>query len=267
MKFIKYWVILKLEWQKFLEYRGDILVYTLSGSIIPFVALGVWLAVISSGGKTIFSQSELIIYFLLAIWVNIFISAWSAYFIGEDIKNGDFSNYLLKPFSLLEHNLANNIGEKSFKLVIASIFVLTIGYVLLGSIAIEANISAISFLLFLISLLFAATIYFFIDMCIGLATFWVHDNEFLRYFNNILRDFFSGRIIPVAFLPGIFYTIGLALPFRYILSFPIEVLLNKLDSFSLISGFSLQILWLLIFIFLYHLLYKQGIRAYQAFGS
>ncbi|MBI4036254.1 ABC-2 family transporter protein [Candidatus Daviesbacteria bacterium] len=267
MKFKKYWVILKLEWQKFLEYRGDILVYTVSGSIIPFVALGIWLAVISSGGKTIFSQSELIIYFLLAIWVNIFISAWSAYFIGEDIKNGDFSNYLLKPFSLLEHNLANNIGEKSFKLVIASIFVVIVGYILLGNMALEANISVMSFILFLVSLLFAAIIYFFIDMCIGLATFWIHDNEFLRYFNNILRDFFSGRIIPIAFLPGIFYTTALILPFRYILSFPIEVLLNKLDTLSLVSGFSIQMFWLLIFSFLYNLLYKQGIKTYQAFGS
>ncbi|MBI2600718.1 ABC-2 family transporter protein [Candidatus Daviesbacteria bacterium] len=267
MSFRKYWVCFKSEWQQFLEYRVDLLIYTLSGAVIPLVALAVWLAVSSSGANLSFSQAELVIYFLMAMWVNIFVSAWGAYFIGEDIKTGVFSRYLVKPFSLFDNNFINNISEKSFKLIIASMLMLFIGYLLSRAIPLEVNISFLSFSFFTISLFFAATIYFFMDMIIGLATFWVHDNEFLRYFSNTLRDFLSGRVIPVLFLPGWLYTISFLSPFRYVLSFPIEVLLNKLGLTDLLIGFAIQVLWAISMIFFYKLLYQKGIRLYQGFGS
>lgn len=262
-----YWVCFKSEWQHFLEYRADLLVYTLSGAVIPLVALGVWLAVLFSGASLSFSKSELVVYFLMALWVNIFVSAWAAYFIGEDIKTGAFSRYLLKPFSLLENNLVNNISEKSFKLIIASILIASIGYLLSRNMILEINITLMSFSLFLISLFFAAIIYFFIDMIIGLSTFWIHDNQFLRYLTNTLRDFLSGRVIPILFLPSPLFLLAFVSPFRYILSFPLEVLLNKLTFQDLVIGFAIQSSWLVIIFLCYRYLYEKGIKTFQGFGS
>lgn len=267
MRLRLYWVYLKAEWQKFLEYRGDIFIFTLDGIIAPLLGLAVWLS-ISDATKLPLTRSELIIYFLVVFFVNTSTSAWAAYFIADEIKRGDFSKYLIRPFGMLEQNAIQNIAEKMHKLFFILLVNLVLYFILFNSHTFSpGQISIPTLILFIITLIIAAIIYFLIDIIIGLSAFWFTDVDFLRGMHSFARDFLSGKLIPIIMLPASLSSAALFSPYRYVVSFPVEVLLNKLSFDQLIIGLSVQLCWLFILIIFYKILYAKGITLYQGYGA
>lgn len=263
-----YWVYLKAQWQMFLEYRGDIFIFTLDGIIAPLVGLAVWLSVSAGNMNLPVSSTELIFYFLMVFMVSTSTSAWAAYFISEDIRTGDFSKYLVKPFGMAADYAIRNIAEKIHKLtfiVLINIFLLLFFY---NSFNLSnQNFSFISIILFILSLLIGSVIYFLMDIIIGICAFWFIDTDFLRGIHSMARDFLSGKIMPLLLMPSFLSGLILFSPYRYVVSFPIEIVLNKLTFGQIAMGFSIEIGWLFIFLFLYKILYAIGIKNYQGNGG
>lgn len=266
MKLRKYWVYLKAEWQGMLQYRGDLIIWTISNNILTLVGFAVWY-VISSNNKLFYSSHQVVLYFLLTIFVHILTQSWHAYFIGEQIRDGRFTPYLIKPFSVAEHNASSNIAEKSLKLIFSLAPLLIVGFVFLRNSNLQVDLSLVNTIFFILSILFAGAIAFFFDIAIGLTYFWTHDVDFIRNIYFSFNYLFSGRIVPLIFLPATLGTLAFYLPFRYTLSFPIEILMNKLPSEQIVLGFVFQILWLLISYIFYKTVYSKGIKVYQGYGG
>lgn len=260
-------ILSKAYWQGLFEYRGNIVIWTITYAAIPLVSMAMWLAISATNIKLSFSKEELIIYFLLVIWVEVICSAWAASFLSKEIYDGTFSKYLVKPFNLILDYSSQNISEKFYKLVVISLFTTIFMFFVMKNLSIVSPFTIVSILMFIPSLIMAATISFLMNICIGLAAFWFHNIEFLRIYFGMAKQLLSGVIIPIAFLPESILSIAIVLPFRYELSFPIEVLLNKLNSEQLLIGFIVQIFWLIIVISAYKLILRKGIKSYQGYGG
>jgi ABC-2 type transport system permease protein len=61
--------------------------------------------------------------------------------------------------------------------------------------------------------------------------------------------------------------LAIALPFRYMVAFPVEVLVGQLDRNELWTGFAFQAGWLFVAWVLFHLLWRAGLRRYSAVGG
>lgn len=263
-----YWTYLKAQWQMFLEYRGDIFIFTLDGIIAPLVGLAVWLSVSASNINLALSSTDLITYFLMVFLVSTSTSAWGAYFISQDIRTGDFSKYLTKPFGMAEDYAIRNIAEKLHKLtfiIFVNIFLVLIFYNSFHLINIHYSFVSIS--LFIVALLIGSAIYFLMDITIGVCSFWFMDTDFMRGLHSIARDFLSGKIMPLILMPSFLSGIILFSPYRYVVSFPVEIFLNKLTTGQIIMGFGIEIFWFLTFLFLYKILYALGVKNYQGNGG
>ena len=57
------------------------------------------------------------------------------------------------------------------------------------------------------------------------------------------------------------------LPFRWMLAFPVELLLGRLTSRELLIGIGAQLFWLAAGYLTLQLIYRAGIRRYAAFGA
>ena len=77
----------------------------------------------------------------------------------------------------------------------------------------------------------------------------------------------GGQVAPVELLPGFVQNLATALPMRYTLGFPIEVLLNRLDAGELALGFALQLVWLIAAALIVRQVWRAGIRQYSAVGA
>jgi ABC-2 type transport system permease protein len=106
-----------------------------------------------------------------------------------------------------------------------------------------------------------------IDVSMGLAGFWMDDIDFLTGAFFTTDALFSGKVIPVSFLPAYLQQIGFYLPFRYAVSFPIELMLGKLTSFEIITGFGVLCFWTVFFWYLQKWLYQKGAIRYSSYGG
>lgn len=261
-----FWVYFKTEWSRMFEYRADFVVYTLGTIISPFIGLAIWLAISSSSTGLIYSSNELIIYFILAALINILTSTWGAYFIGARIKRGEFSNYLLKPTSFVYEWISNNLVEKVYKIVI--LFILIFFFIILtGGIPVSFYTNYQLIFLAILSIIMGGMINFILDLFIGISAFWLDEIEVINGINKTLGNLFSGKIIPLVFLPGFIGSFVIYLPYRYLISFPIEIILGKLSWEQIFFGFFIETIWLVCLYLLYKLIYFFGVKNYQSFGG
>lgn len=247
-----------------ISYRGDVLLFVLGGVSQPLVILALWLGVAYSGGTLSLTTNELIQYYLFVVLIGYFTSTWASQFITKDIRQGDMSRYLLKPTNFLFFQASNNIGEKIVKGAYILPLLIVLGIFFKVPIPI---ITIFKVVLFFFSLVSACIISFIADMCVGVAGFWFESTEALDDFYGIGSSMLSGRMIPLSIFPSLFLPFINILPFRYLLSFPIEIIQNKLDSQQILVGLSFQLFWLFAFFLLYRTLWTKGLHRYSAVGA
>ena len=259
----KFWAFFRTNWQSNLEYRSDQAIYVLSYTISPLVALSIWLAIAGTTTKLAFSRADLITYFFFLILVDIAVASWASYFIALRIEEGGLTEFLVKPLTIAEYFFINNLAQKVMRLAI-----LIPLFAILGSFLLKGfTFTPLSAFLFISSVLIAYEINFFFSVILGLSNFWLHDIDFLRNHFDLAHRLLSGAVVPIVFLPGWLQQINMALPFRYMLSFPVEIVTNKLSPDQLVLGFCVQIFWGALLYLSYRFMYLQGIKAYQGYGS
>src|SRR5215217_2162134 len=100
-----YAALLKAYWMRALEYRGVILIWILSG-ILPLVMLMVWLTISAAGPVAGYDSTAFISYYLMVILVRRMTGVWIIWDMDREIRLGELSFYLLKPFHPIHHHLA-----------------------------------------------------------------------------------------------------------------------------------------------------------------
>ncbi|HET8841537.1 MAG TPA: ABC-2 family transporter protein, partial [Ktedonobacteraceae bacterium] len=77
----------------------------------------------------------------------------------------------------------------------------------------------------------------------------------------------SGQLAPLSLFPLPVQWLAQSLPFRWMVAFPVEVLLGGLSASSFAIGLAAQIIWLGLAMGLLVLLWKYGLRRYSAVGA
>jgi ABC-2 type transport system permease protein len=118
-------------------------------------------------------------------------------------------------------------------------------------------------LAFTVSLLMAGAMTFSLDVVIGSLAFWFEDVSAVNRLRFLLSRILSGALIPLALFPSAFEGFLNAQPFRFMVSFPLEVLLGNPSS----SSFALQLGWFAAFIGAAIVVWRVGLRSYQGAGA
>ncbi len=250
-----------------MTYRFDTTIYALTSLVTPFLGLWVWLAVQKGNPSLGYNREEIIFYFLAVAICSSFTTAWAAYFINDDIKKGNFSKFLIKPYSVLEQSVMNNIVEKVFKLSVIGTALVAISLVFALTDRFSLPIYIEYLPLSLLALVAALLMINFLDVSMGLAGFWMDDIDFLTGAFFTADALLSGKVVPVTFLPNFLQQIGFFLTFRYTVAFPIVLMLGILTNGEIISGFFALFFWTVFFWNLQKFLYKKGAVRYSSYGG
>jgi ABC-2 type transport system permease protein len=108
----------------------------------------------------------------------------------------------------------------------------------------------------------AAGITFSLDIIIASLAFWLEDVSGIDRFRWLLSRVFSGAIVPLALFPSWLADPLSVQPFRFMLSFPLEVLLGTAEGPAR-AGFAWQAGWLAFFAGAAVLVWRRGLRGYQ----
>lgn len=108
---------------------------------------------------------------------------------------------------------------------------------------------------------------FFWGFWLALLAFWASRADALLAIQDALILLLAGQVAPIAVLPAPLALLAQLLPFRYMISFPIEVLMGNLSLTALLEGFAQQIGWLCFTLLLFLVVWRNGLRHYSAIGG
>jgi ABC-2 type transport system permease protein len=248
-----------------LEYRGAFFIFMVNTVTLPLISLLVWLTIRGQGVRLPYDRSQLVTYYILLSLASMLTAVWFAPYMAQNIRLGTLSPWLLRPAPFILSEIANNIGEKVVKL---PLLLPLVGMVVLAFHAdLRLPASVWAWAGFALSLPLAATVAFLLEFLVGLLAFWTQDVSGLIRLKFLIGTFLSGQLIPLALFPPSLSGFLQVQPFRYTLSFPLEILTGRLSTGALLSGFAWQTGYCLLLWICYRLVWKRGVRAYGAVGA
>ena len=246
-------------------YPFDFFCYMFGAVFGPLIAALVWRAAVVSGAELPVDTSYIMTYFVLLAVVSMLTSSWLSGFLAGDIRNGKLSVWLARPGSFLYELAANNVSEKAFKSVVLFPMIVIFAWIFRDDIAITAP--AWHWGIAAIAIVMGAVIAFSLDVAEGSLAFWLDDVSGLIRARGLLTAVLAGGVVPLALMPEWAQGFLMAQPFRYILSFPLEVLLGDLSGSEITYGLALQVMYTTLFVIGARWLWSTGKRSYSAVGA
>lgn len=255
--------LIKSTWLSWLQYRSFFFVLAFGWMIPPLVAMFVWLAASGQDGIQGIQRSEFVAYYLVLILVNQITFSQANWTLGDVIREGLLNNWLLRPVSPFYQVLSSEFAGKFVYLAFTIPLTVLLGLILKPTL----ELSLPQVFVFFLSLIMAWGLRFLWGYWLALLAFWFTRADALLALQDSMVFIFSGMIAPVSLLPGFLQDIAIFLPFRYMVGFPVEIFTNQLSWIEIGQGLIFQSIWLVVSFTLCSLLWKNGLRRYNAIGG
>lgn len=248
-----------------LIYRIEFVMYMISTVLGPAISLMIWRAALENGAAMPVDAEYLTTYFVLLGVVSLLTSSWTSGFLAEEIRLGRLSKWLARPGSTHYNGIANNLSEKLVKTVPLVPMIGTLWWFFRDSFALPSD--PFTWLLFTISVVAAAVMFFAMDVMVGSLAFWIDDITGIDRARGLLGVIFRGQLVPLALMPDWSRWFIDAQPFRFTLSFSLELLVADLDTAEIGRGMALQLIYPVLAVLAARWLWRRGLRAYSAVGA
>jgi ABC-2 type transport system permease protein len=265
----KYRHVIAIGMQNNLTYRVNFLFRTLFGFIPLLAMLSLW-RTIYAGNHTstisTFTHAQMISYYLLVVIVDMLTAVYEDdWQIAADIKDGNISQFLVKPINFLGYRLclfsAGRLVYTSVALVPVTLFILFQQ----SHFVFPADTA--TFGVFLLSLVLTALLQFFMSFAMAMLAFWVTEVSTFIFILYAFEYLASGHLFPLDILPNSIRVVLDCTPFPYQLYFPVSVYLGKVTGAALANGLLAQFCWVVVAWFAARWMWGRGIKKYSAVGG
>src|SRR5258708_3822031 len=189
--------------------------------------------------------------------------AWVVWELTMEIRQGTFALRLLRPMNPLWQMSAENLAAIPMRGVVA----LPVIGILLWFARGQLSHDPVHWVLLVPALLGAWLLYFLVQAIIGTLALRFESASSLFEawlgFSNIL----SGYLIPLDLFPRGVRALSLALPFRFQLSYPIELMLGRWSRGEALELLAAQWAYVAVFFVLTRVAWRSGLRHYAAYGG
>ena len=261
----KYFFIYKSEIMSSLQYIANILINFMGYFMHIFIFFNLWDYIYSNPEELIngYSKCQMIWYIVVTeiIW-SIVEGRKLCRIISEDVKSGNISYNMNKPYSYVGYRLFSHLGEGTIKLFIFVILGGIVGFVFLGEIP---NVNIIQFIIVVISIITAITIQSLFSILIGLLSFIIEDSSPLYWVYSKL-GLILGTLFPIEFFPIGVQTIAKFSPI-YVVSYGPAKLFVDFEIKTAINILVAQIIYLFISYILCILMYNKGVKKINVNGG
>lgn len=266
----KYWHVLNVGIQNNLTYRFNFLARTLFGFIPLIAMLYLWRTIYRDKGPQgmvgSYTVAEMISYYLLVTMVDALTAVteddWQ---IAADIKDGNISQFLLKPIDYLVYRLflffSTRVAYLAVAVIPLGLFILCLHQYLVwppDSTALAAC---------LVSIAMTALLQFFTSFAMAMLAFWVLEVSTFIFILFAFEYIASGHLFPLDILPHGLQQVLQLTPFPYQLYFPVSIYMGKVAGTEMARGLIIQATWVFLAYAIARLAWNRGIRHYSAVGG
>lgn len=246
-----------------LEYRVAMLIWMLTATF-PLVMLAVWLSLAKDGPVAGFTAGDFIAYYLLSFYLRQMTSVWVAWELDYDIRHGDMNTKLLHPIAPIHEYISFNLADKIVRGIMFTPLVVIVALVVPE---VHFLLTPLNLLLFVLAVTGAWAMRYFTQFSLGLLGFWFSQALVLSDVFWMLFLLFGGGVAPIELLPEPLLSLAYILPFRFMMSFPIEIMMGRVPLNDVLIGLGMVSIWIVILLGIYRFLWRRGIRQFSAFGA
>jgi ABC-2 type transport system permease protein len=256
----KAWVLCVVYYAYMVEYRAELMLWVLSGSL-PFILMGVWLKA-AQNGQFGLAPLDFARYFLGAFLTRQFTVVWVIWDFEREVVEGQLSNRLLQPIDPVWRHFAAHFAERFARMPFAIALVILF-FALYPQAFWIPSLGTV--LLFLLTIILSFCLRFLMQYTMAMFAFWIERAVAIEQFWFLFFLFLSGLVAPLEVFPPLLREITLWTPFPYLVYFPTAILVGL--PIDLARGFAVMIGWTLVFLVLNRLLWRRGLKQYSGMGA
>jgi ABC-2 type transport system permease protein len=258
-----YPALLRVGFAEAVAYRAEMVVWMLT-TTMPLVSLALWSAVAEAAPVGRFTQGRFAAYFMATLVVRQVTGSWLVWEMNQDIKSGALSRRLLKPVHPLVAYSAENLSALPLRALL-SLPIAVIALVVIepggvprspGMLALLGAALAGAWLINFLTMAMIGTLAFFLESSTALFEIWL-----------VAFMLLSGYLVPLELFPPWLRAASSALPFRYTLAFPVEVLTGMLRGRAALHDLAVQWAYVAGCVAGTLLGWRAGLRRFAAYGG
>ena len=266
----KYLHVINIGIQSNLAYRFNYLTRTLFSFIPLFAMLSLWRTVYASGDSARehsgYTETQILFYYLLVAVVDVLTAVneddWQ---IAADIREGNISQFLLKPVDYLTYRLSLFVAGRLAYVAMASLPLVLFLWCFRANVAAPASLAAA--LAFPVSLVMTALLQFFLSYAMAMLAFWLLEISTFIFILFAFEYLASGHMFPLDMLPPGLQRVLAFTPFPYQMYFPVSVYMGRAAGAELVQGLVMQFAWVVAAYGFARFMWHRGIKKYAAFGG
>jgi ABC-2 type transport system permease protein len=260
-----YWANMRMSIAEQFQYRVANYFYMIGMIAEPVIYLVVWSTIARQQGGAVdgLTPGDFAAYYIVWTLVRNMNIVFTPYGWEWRIREGQLSGQLLRPMHPLHYDIGFFAGWK------VVVVVLWLPIALILSVAFHPTLhpSALGIAVFAVAIWGAYLVRTMNLWLLGMVTFWTTRVSALFETYMVVELLLSGRLVPLRLMPGWAQTLANFLPFKWTFGFPIEALVTRRSTGSLLFGLAMQAFWILVGLGLVLLVWRRAIRRYSAVGN
>lgn len=237
------------------------------GGVAIIISLYYFWAALLAGKRDFlgYTGAQMISYVLAMSVLRSFVFTGRGWELVGDISSGRISNYLVRPMDYRGFSLALDMAQKTVHVAAA---LLEIGaLVLLFSIDLYKPAWLGTWLLFAAATLLSSLIFFSLEFMVSSLAFWTSESGGPLFCFELFLQFAAGAFFPLDVLPAALQKALAFTPFPYMVYFPINIYLEKIETFEACRILLIQALWLAAISWGAKAFWNTGLEQYSAEGG
>lgn len=265
-KFLVLKAIANVTYKEWSAYRTHTMVSIFVGPVYFVVQYFIWTAVYKGQALNGMELSDTIRYFGITALIGYLTMDFADWNLSMLIRTGKYLTFSLRPVHHRFFALSQKIGHR-----ILGFFFEFIPVLLIFVFIFRIDMIPYNFFWSIISILLAFLMNFYVNYCLGLASFWIVESSGLRGIFSLISKIFSGALIPLVFFPMWFQKLQFFLPFQYITYVPAMVFTGNFElageTLSLPFIIGIQAIAVLIVFLISELLYRLAMKRFTGVGA
>lgn len=255
--------LMRVAFAEAVAWRAELLIWMLTATM-PLVMLALWDAVAQSGPVAGLDRNDVARYFTVTLAVRQLTSCWVVWELNETIRSGALSPHLLRPLGPLWYNVARHFVAIPMRLLV---LLPLVGGLLYWRPEMTLPFEPLRLAVFALSTALAFTLAFSMQVVFGALAFYT--GQSLGLFNMWfgLWSVLGGYLMPLRVMPDLLREVALGLPFRCMLSAPVEIGAGQIAPDGFAALLALQAAWTAAAVLLATWAWRAGLRRYGAFGA
>lgn len=254
--------------QNSLEYRFDFLLGIVSTVIPTITQYFLWTAMFESSETGIvygYSYSSMIMYTILAGIVSKLVAAGCEWEVAGDIRDGGLNKYIVKPIGYFKYQICCFLGKKSMQLIIFSIIFAVI--LAIAGMKSYITVPLIRLLYFIAAIILGIVINMFLGFIVSVSAFWITEAWAAFLILGLAINIASGGVFPLEVFGEKAAAVLRLLPFQYTVYFQINILNGNIPLGDILPNIAIQAVWIVLLAILIQVLWKIGLKRYEAVGG